>query len=231
MFIETPQSSGTCRTYLLDWPISVSYFVMSSETMAAFWGTSRMRESGTVISVERGIAKVGFVPKEACEHCGAKAFCHPEPGKMIAHAMNDLGAEPGDMVTIETEVGASVLAAALVFAVPIAGLICGYFLGRAYRGTEAGGAVGAVCLLVLSVIALALIDRRVLKPRRFMPRITSVTRREMDDMGRDPVCGMEVPEDTPYKTEHGGMTYLFCCEACKVKFEKDPDGYTEGEDS
>jgi YHS domain-containing protein/positive regulator of sigma E activity len=186
-----------------------------------------MKEVGTVVSVDRGTATVEFVPKEACEHCGAKSFCHPEPGKMLAEALNELGAQVGDVVTMETEVGASVLAATLVFLVPIVGLIGGYLLGRAYWGTENGGVLGAVILLVLSVGVLAYVDRKILRPRRFLPRLTSVTRRGVDTVAKDVVCGMDISEDTPYKTEHDGRTYYFCCEACKVSFEKNPDEYSK----
>ena len=188
-----------------------------------------MRENGTVISVEQGIAKVQFVPKEDCERCGAKGFCHPEPGKMVASASNELGAKLGDTVTIETQVGTSVLAAALVFLVPITGLVIGYLAARAFWGTEPAGVVGAVLLMIVSVLVMAYVDRKILKPRRFMPRITSVTQREVGIMAKDVVCGMDIPEDTPHRTEHGGKTYYFCCEACKVKFEEDPDGYAEEE--
>lgn len=186
-----------------------------------------MRETGTVISVDRGTARVQFVPKEACEQCSAKSFCHPEPHRMVADAVNELGAQVGDLVTMETEARASVLAAALVFLAPIGALVVGYLLGRTYRGTETGGVIGGVFTLILSIAVLGYVDRRVLRPRRFMPRITSVTREGVNPMAKDVVCGMEVSEDTAHKTEHSGRTYYFCCEACKVSFEKNPDEYTK----
>lgn len=186
-----------------------------------------MKETGRVVSVEEGVAKVEFVPKEECEHCGAKGFCHPSRGKMLADALDELGAETGDEVTIETDVGASILAAVLVFLVPVVGLIAGYLFARWYWGSEGAGVIGAVFLMVVTGGILAYIDRRFLRPRRFMPHITSVTRREVTAVAKDVVCGMDVSEDTQYKTEHDGKTYHFCCEACKVSFEKNPDEYIE----
>ncbi len=48
----------------------------------------------------------------------------------------------------------------------------------------------------------------------------------------DPVCGMEVDTATAkYKTEHGGKTYYFCAEGCKIEFEKDPHKYIKEEHS
>ncbi|WP_069806778.1 YHS domain-containing protein [Vulcanisaeta thermophila] len=41
----------------------------------------------------------------------------------------------------------------------------------------------------------------------------------------DPVCGMEVSEDTPYKTLYRGKIYYFCSRMCKEEFERDPEKY------
>lgn len=48
-------------------------------------------------------------------------------------------------------------------------------------------------------------------------------------MARDPVCGMEVREDVPYRSEYGGRTYYFCCRGCKVEFDRNPRRYVEQE--
>jgi Cu+-exporting ATPase len=42
---------------------------------------------------------------------------------------------------------------------------------------------------------------------------------------RDPVCGMHVAEDTPYRISHGGRDYLFCSPHCLEKFKEDPEKY------
>lgn len=41
----------------------------------------------------------------------------------------------------------------------------------------------------------------------------------------DPVCGMEVNEDTPYRTIYKGRVYYFCSRICKEEFERDPEKY------
>lgn len=46
-------------------------------------------------------------------------------------------------------------------------------------------------------------------------------------MPRDPVCGMEVKKDTPYKLEMDGMIYYFCSEECADEFVYDIDEYGE----
>ncbi|MBX3179375.1 MAG: heavy metal translocating P-type ATPase [Candidatus Hydrogenedentes bacterium] len=57
-------------------------------------------------------------------------------------------------------------------------------------------------------------------------------RRDADsgDGVKDPVCGMDVdPETAKHRADHGGATYYFCSDGCRVKFEKDPDHYLKPE--
>ena len=45
---------------------------------------------------------------------------------------------------------------------------------------------------------------------------------------RDPVCGMNVDEDTPHQSTYEGQPYYFCSAGCKEAFEKAPQQYTGG---
>lgn len=48
-------------------------------------------------------------------------------------------------------------------------------------------------------------------------------------MARDPVCGMDVNEQTAAATaEYQGTTYYFCAPGCKKAFEKEPEKYVQG---
>ena len=45
-------------------------------------------------------------------------------------------------------------------------------------------------------------------------------------MAKDPVCGMDVDEQTTtLKSEYKGQTYYFCGPGCKRSFDKDPEKY------
>jgi Cu+-exporting ATPase len=44
-------------------------------------------------------------------------------------------------------------------------------------------------------------------------------------MATDPVCGMTVSPDSPYRHVHGGQTYLFCSAHCLAKFQASPASY------
>jgi Cu+-exporting ATPase len=42
----------------------------------------------------------------------------------------------------------------------------------------------------------------------------------------DPVCGMQVnPSEAAASSEHAGQRYYFCCQACKTKFDNNPEEY------
>lgn len=43
---------------------------------------------------------------------------------------------------------------------------------------------------------------------------------------RDPVCGMEVAENTQWKIEHQNNVYYFCSESCLKEFQANPEKYT-----
>lgn len=51
---------------------------------------------------------------------------------------------------------------------------------------------------------------------------------EMKTVTTDPVCGMDVEEESAHRTEHQGVTYLFCSEKCLRKFERDPGEFAKG---
>ena len=46
-------------------------------------------------------------------------------------------------------------------------------------------------------------------------------------MAKDPVCGMDVNDNSQFKSARAGTTYVFCSASCKGKFDKEPDRYTK----
>lgn len=43
----------------------------------------------------------------------------------------------------------------------------------------------------------------------------------------DPVCGMNVSENSEHYYQYQGKKYLFCCDGCKQKFIKNPEAYLQ----
>lgn len=48
-------------------------------------------------------------------------------------------------------------------------------------------------------------------------------------MAKDPVCGMQVSEPAPIKSEHMGQTFFFCSQGCKSSFDANPTKYVGGQ--
>jgi YHS domain-containing protein len=45
-------------------------------------------------------------------------------------------------------------------------------------------------------------------------------------MATDPVCGMQIDENTAtVKSKAGGKIIYFCCSHCQSKFDKDPSKF------
>ncbi len=44
----------------------------------------------------------------------------------------------------------------------------------------------------------------------------------------DPVCGMEIDEETTkWRSQYKGGTYYFCGPMCKMEFDENPERYLE----
>ena len=43
----------------------------------------------------------------------------------------------------------------------------------------------------------------------------------------DPVCGMQVDENTPHKSTQNGKPVYFCAASCKQKFDANPGAYSK----
>lgn len=43
----------------------------------------------------------------------------------------------------------------------------------------------------------------------------------------DPVCGMTVSPNDPYRASHGGEKYLFCSARCRERFIENPEQFLQ----
>ena len=44
-------------------------------------------------------------------------------------------------------------------------------------------------------------------------------------VGKDVVCGMSVPLDSPHRHEYQGRKFVFCCARCRERFAANPDAF------
>lgn len=52
----------------------------------------------------------------------------------------------------------------------------------------------------------------------------------MDNAQQDPVCNMEIDEQSAAgRSQYEGQTYYFCTESCKDEFDRNPQLYVNSE--
>ena len=132
-----------------------------------------MRTIATVIETpEKGIAVIKVERQSACEGChkasekGGCSVCTLLGGKNAAHARarNTVDATVGDRVAIESRTSRILSYAALVFLLPVALLLAGYFIGKALGG-ETVALIVAGCAFLLSLVFLYCYSRFVVSGR------------------------------------------------------------------
>lgn len=107
-----------------------------------------------------------------CQSCLVSA-------KMESRVANPLGAEPGDLVKIHLSSSGLFTGAAILYLLPILGLLLGAFMGvwasTVYGLTEMSGSIGgAAAGLGIGVAGVISLDRNPRIRRRIMPRITAI---------------------------------------------------------
>lgn len=123
---------------------------------------------------EDGMAQVLLVRQSACSgDCHKCSGCGAVQQKMLLDAHNGIGAGPGDMVTIRSESGPVLAAAAMLYMLPLVLFFLGYLLGAVLweRGAPEGCAGFA-----LGLAAAAVYDRCVVKKRKTVYTITGFAR-------------------------------------------------------
>ena len=99
-------------------------------------------ETGLVIAVQKESVTVQMTRSSACSRCGA---CKPWGDKEIQiEARNLIGAQKGDYVRLSMEPADFRNALAILYGIPFAAIMIGFFLGAVLAGPQAGFAAGIV---------------------------------------------------------------------------------------
>jgi len=121
-----------------------------------------MTETGIVNRVEKNIAWVTMMKGEQCSGCTVcKTFGQ---GSVELLAINGVAAKPGDRVEVEIDPKQVVKHSAVVFLLPVVGLILGYFGGANYLSQtglsqQSAGIIGSLGLMVIMFVAIIGYDR------------------------------------------------------------------------
>ena len=135
-----------------------------------------MRNSGFVVSVTKDTAEVVLGAHLECKHCGACVAAASDKQRKL-DALNEIGARAGERVIVELKPQHAVLAAFLIFVLPVVAALGGGFAGYRLAGTLGlrrdivGVGLGAAAL-VLSFLLLRYVERTGQAAR--MPRIVGL---------------------------------------------------------
>ncbi len=118
----------------------------------------------------KGLVTIRFERPEACGKCNA---CGTGSQKGEVTLPSDC--QVGAWVRVEMPEGRFVQATALVYILPLAGLLLGLFAGwKLGAGSDLWTGLGALAGLLIALFALYLIDRQISKKHEWMPKITAV---------------------------------------------------------
>ena len=122
-----------------------------------------MTQSATVEKdLGGGYAEVSVPRKSACGHdCEECAGCGMTGAAIKARARNDIGAQPGDKVVVESSTKKIFGVVALVYVLPVVLFLLGYFLSEGLA--EGMRYAIAVAIFVVSFIPCVLYDRHARK--------------------------------------------------------------------
>ncbi len=108
------------------------------------------RETGTVEQVlPGGWARVMVTRGSACSRCSQTSRCciTAGPDRMSVRARNQAGARAGDTVSLRVRSGALVQGAAVMYVLPLVGLLAGALAGTSLQGVIGLGETAAAVLL------------------------------------------------------------------------------------
>ncbi len=137
-----------------------------------------MREQGIVTAVEKKVASVRIDKKSECEKCGMCLFPQGATNTELK-VQNNLNAQVGDKVTIETVKDAKFLGALLVFLIPLVLIAIAVVLGVVVLQNELYVLLISVVLIAIWFSILAVIDKKLKKSKGFIPIIVSIDEQKL----------------------------------------------------
>ncbi len=153
-----------------------------------------MDHFGQVIELaENNKALVRVRQNLSCASCGRCGGFFGDPEKrrdMLVEVNNPIGAKAGQLVRLEARAGEMLMAAFLLYFVPLMGLLLGIFIGRSWA-LNAGSAISpdlfglglGMVFMVLIFVFLRSAEKRMARGKRFKAVIAAVVDED------------EIPED------------------------------------
>ena len=192
------------------------------------------REQGLIAGIdEKGWAEVVTQRRDACGECGTGHCCTAFAGssKMLIKAVNRVGASEGDLVSIDLASGGVIRISAILYIIPVLGLIFGAVLGSALDpGWPEATPLFTLVGLAVGFLVTVLISKHLSKKGEFTPVITGVLKSGFPNsdslVARDPICkALLDPAQAPASFNHQAKTYYFCGSSCMDTFAEHPEKF------
>ncbi len=133
-------------------------------------------ETAIVVERDGNSTHVQLNINPACNTCGASGFCHPASGlKPKIEINNDIGATVGDVVQLETAASSRLIAAFILFGIPLLMILLGALLGNSMENSSQDSVVaGSIAGLALSLLLVNRINRWFRNRLKFKPRAVRI---------------------------------------------------------
>ena len=126
---------------------------------------------GIVEKAAAGKARVLVARQEVCETCGIHGTCSSGHQRSQAlWALDPLGVAPGDRVVVEASSEGLMAASAVLYGIPLAGLLAGAVIGQIVWG-ETQSFIGAGVGVVVAIPLVRILANRIPTNKRFSARI------------------------------------------------------------
>ena len=132
-----------------------------------------LQQVGTATDIKGNKAIVMLRRATACgESCGSCGGCETTIRKV--EAGNSVGAQVGQNVLMEMDDSRILIAAFLVYMVPIIMLFVGYVVGFSIFSKQGAGAASAIVFMLISFVIVKLIDRRLKDSSNYQLNISKI---------------------------------------------------------
>ncbi len=121
-----------------------------------------VEETGVVVDVQNGLARVRIVRSSSCQSCATKDTCpFNSIGKRdwLVWARNEMNAQKGDTVKVSISPRSYLAAAAIIFILPVSVLLIAYIVAQALGVVEKLSVAISSTLALLSYLVIRAVDR------------------------------------------------------------------------
>ena len=127
-----------------------------------------MREVGLVVNVEANNAYVQIDRKTACESCKACGLGTSDEKSIIVQAINNIKAQKGDIVELDLESPDVLLAAFIIYGIPLLALILGIFASYGLM------LLTGVVFMIISFIIIRLNEPKLKESKKFSSTVVEI---------------------------------------------------------